>query len=141
MVDMTGLANTDGQTTEEKLQAAIAGDDVQLYFKMDGSDEVFFQAIYKQGITFEWIKNKVAENLEAQYGDLSLFYNGKRIPEPFCLIDMNVVSGSDIFVKIAEGAVVGHDALREQVLAEIAADDALNAAGDTGGDNGEERKD
>lgn len=54
---------------------------------------------------------------------------------------MNVVSGSDIFVKIAEGAVVGHDALREQVLAEIAADDALNAAGDTGGDNGEERKD
>lgn len=108
---------------------------------MDGSDEVFFQAIYKQGITFEWIKNKVAENLEAQYGDLSLFYNGKRIPEPFCLIDMNVVSGSDIFVKIAEGAVVGHDALREQVLAEIAADDALNAAGDTGGDNGEERKD
>lgn len=79
---------------------------------MDGSDDVFFQAVYKQGITFEWIKNKVAENLEAQYGDLSLFYNGKRIPEPFCLIDMNVASGSDIIVKIAEGAVVGHDALR-----------------------------
>ena len=36
MVDMSGLANTDGQTTEEKLQNAIAGDDVQLIFKMEG---------------------------------------------------------------------------------------------------------
>ena len=119
MVDMSGLANTDGQTTEEKLQNAIAGDDVALNFKMMGSDEVFLQAVYKQGITFEWIKNKVAEHMEANYADLSLYYNDRRIPEPFCLIDMGVASGSDIFVQLAEGAVVGHDALRAQVLAEI----------------------
>lgn len=42
MVDMSGLANTDGVTTEERLQNAIAGDDIQLFFKRDGSDEVFF---------------------------------------------------------------------------------------------------
>ena len=47
MVDMTGLANTDGQTTEEKLQNAIAGDDVHLIFKMEGTEEVFFEATYK----------------------------------------------------------------------------------------------
>jgi len=57
--------------------------------------------------------------MEANYSDLSLYYNGRRIPEPFCLIDMGVTSGSDIFVQLAEGAVIGHDALREQVLREI----------------------
>jgi len=119
MVDMSACANTDGQTTEEKLQNAIAGDDVELLFKMEGQDEVFFQAVYKQGITFEWVKNKVAEQLEAQYADLLLFYNGRRIPEPFCLIDMGVTSGSEIIVQVAEGAVLGHDALRAQVLAEL----------------------
>ena len=125
---MSGLANTDGVTTEERLQNAIAGDDIQLFFKMDGSDEVFFQAVYKQGITFEWIKNKVAENMEAQYQDLSLFFNGNRIPEPFCLIDMGVPSGSDIIVKLAEGAVVGHEALRQQVLAELAEEEEREKA-------------
>jgi len=89
---------------------------------MQGSDEVFFQAIYKQGITFEWIKNKVAENMEANYQDLSLYYNDRRIPEPFCLIDMGVANGSDIMVQLAEGAVVGHEALRAQVLAELEAE-------------------
>ena len=44
---MSACANTDGQTTEEKLQNAIAGDDVELLFKMEGQDEVFFQAVYK----------------------------------------------------------------------------------------------
>lgn len=91
---------------------------------MDGSDDVFFEAIYKQGITFEWVKNKVAENMEASYGDLSLFFNDRRIPEPFCLIDMNVTSGSNIIVKLAEGAVVGHEALREQVLRELEEEEA-----------------
>lgn len=103
---------------------------------MEGSDEVFFQAVYKQGITFEWIKNKVAEHMEAQYNDLSLFFNERRIPEPFCLIDMGVGTGSDIIVKLAEGAVVGHDALREQVLAELA--EEAERAGDTGGMGGED---
>ena len=93
---------------------------MQLFFKMEGTDEVFFQAVYKQGVTFEWIKNKVAEHMEAQYNDLSLFFDNRRIPEPFCLIDMGVGSGSDIIVKLADGAVVGHEALREQVLADLA---------------------
>jgi hypothetical protein len=41
-------------------------------------------------VTFEWIKNKVAEQLEANYGDLSLYLGKKRIPEPFCLVDMGI---------------------------------------------------
>lgn len=45
---------------------------------------------------------------------------GKRIPEPFCLIDMGVVSGDIIEVKIAEGAVIGLDDVRKQVEKEIA---------------------
>lgn len=80
--------------------------------------------------------------MEAQYADLSLYFNDRRIPEPFCLIDMGVASGSEIIVQLAEGAVVGHDALREQVLAELAAQEAEEAqrAGDTGGmaNDGEE---
>ena len=49
-----------------------------------------------------------------------LFVKGKRIPEPFCLIDMGVVSGDIIEVKIAEGAVIGLDDVRKQVEKEIA---------------------
>lgn len=91
---------------------------------------MFLQAVFKQGITFEWIKNKVAEHLEANYADLSLYFNGRRIPEPFCLIDMGVASGSEIIVQLAEGAVVGHEALRAQVLAELEAEEqAQNADG------------
>ena len=110
---------------------------------MEGSDEVIYQAVHKEGHTFEWIKNKLAEHMEAQYGDLSLFYNGRRIPEPFCIVDMAIPTGSDIIVQLAEGAVVGHDALREQVLAELAAEEAEEAArsGDTGGMPDEEEKD
>ena len=33
MVDMTAFANTDGKSTEEKLQNDIAGDDVLLDFR------------------------------------------------------------------------------------------------------------
>jgi len=36
------------------------------------------------------VKNKVAEVMFAKYEDLHLFLNEKRIPEPFCLVDMNV---------------------------------------------------
>jgi len=45
--------------------------------------------------------------------------NGKRIPEPFCLVDMGTKNGATIIVKLAEGAVVGHEALRQQVLQQI----------------------
>lgn len=124
MVDMSGLVNKDGVTTEEKLQNELAGDDIQLTFKMEGSDDIVYQAVFKQGVTFEWVKNKVAEKLEANYNDLTLHLNDRRIPEPFCLIDMGITTGTTIFVKLAEGAVLGHEALREQVLAELAREQA-----------------
>ena len=66
----------------------------------------------------------MAEHLEASYQDLTLHFNGRRIPEPFCLIDMGVATGSEIIVKVAEGAVMGHAALREQVLRELAEQEA-----------------
>ena len=63
-------------------------------------------------MTFEWVKNKVAEELEANYADLALYFNGKRIPEPFCLVDMGICEDTLIEVEIAEGAVLGNEALR-----------------------------
>ena len=57
--------------------------------------------------------------MEANYEDLSLHLNGKRIPEPFCLVDMGITKNTLLQVQIAEGAVIGHDALRAQVLKEL----------------------
>lgn len=45
---------------------------------------------------------------------------GRRIPEPFCLVDMGVKAGDVIEVKIAEGAVIGYEEVRKQVAREIA---------------------
>lgn len=64
-------------------------------------------------MTFEWVKNKVAEKLEANYQDLSLHLGERRIPEPFCLVDMNIQSNTELIVQIADGAVLGNEALRE----------------------------
>lgn len=87
-----------------------------MHFAMDSSpDQVFHSEVFKQGVTFEWVKNKIAEKIEAQYQDLSLYLNNKRIPEPFCLIDMNVVSDSKCLVNLAEGALFG-EALRAKTL-------------------------
>ena len=36
--------------------------------------------------------------MEAKYDDLLLFYNDKRIPEPFCLVDMGIVEETNIEV-------------------------------------------
>lgn len=48
MVDMTAFANTDGKTTEEKLQDEIAGSDINLIFKMKNkSDETMFAHKFK----------------------------------------------------------------------------------------------
>lgn len=91
-------------------------------FTKENEGTPFWQSVFKEGITFEWIKNKVAEQLEANYGDLTLFLGDKRIIEPFCPVDMGIAGGSQtqVTVKIADGAVLGNDELREQVLAEIA---------------------
>ena len=59
-----------------------------------------------------------------------LFKDGKRIPEPFCLVDMGIKSGQEIEVQIAEGAEIGLDKLREKVQAEI------DAQAETGGEAG-----
>ena len=91
-----------------------------MIFTKEGEDEPFWQSIFKEGVTFEWIKNKVAEEMEANYADLTLFEGERRIIEPFCPIDMGIKSGAQITVKIAEGAVLGNEELRQQVLAEIA---------------------
>ena len=64
-------------------------------------------------MTFEWVKNKVAEKLEANYPDLTLHLGDKRIPEPFCLVDMGITGATTITVQIAEGATLGNEALRE----------------------------
>jgi hypothetical protein len=59
------------------------------------------------------VKHKVAIKLETKYQDLLMFFNGKRICEPFCLVDMpQIQSGAIIEVQIAEGAEVGLDRLR-----------------------------
>ena len=73
-------------------------------------------------MTFEWVKNKVALKLEAKYDDLTIFYNDKRIPEPFCLVDMGVPSGAIIVVHIREGAEIGLEKLEQQVKEEIEKD-------------------
>lgn len=127
MVDMTAFANTDGKTTEEKLQDEIAGSDVLLIFrKKDAPETILFQQKFKQGVTFEWVKNKVAEHMEANYSDLSLFLGTKRIPEPFCLVDMGITKETTLDVQIAEGALFG-EALRAQVLAEMEEEERIAA--------------
>lgn len=60
---------------------------------VQGSQPEFHQESFKSGVTFEWVKNKVAQKLFANYEDVSLYMNEKRIPEPFCLVDLNVKSG------------------------------------------------
>ena len=48
-----------------------------------------------------------------------MFVNGRRIPEPFCLVDMGITPGTVIEVKIAEGAVIGLDEVKKQVEREL----------------------
>lgn len=58
--------------------------------------------------------------MEAKYNDLSLYVGERRIPEPFCPVDMGIKTNTELVVKLAEGAVVGNEELRQQVLAELA---------------------
>lgn len=125
-MDFSNLNDKSGLTADEQIQAEYGGEETLLVFVMDGEHEPFHKASFKQGVTFEWVKGKIADKIEAQYHDLSLFMNNKRIPEPFCLCDMGTQSGQTIVVKIAEGAVVGNDALRLQVLKEIEEEEKNN---------------
>ena len=110
------MRDNSGLTTEEKIQQEIGGSNRQLIFKMQGESKAFHEAVFQEGVTFEWVKNKIAEKMFARYEDLSLFMNEKRIPEPFCLVDMQVQSGQVIDVQVREGAVYGEAVMRQQVL-------------------------
>ena len=63
----------------------------------------------------------MALKLECKYQDILLFFNGKRIPEPFCLVDMGICQETTLEVHIEEGAEVGLDRIRAIVEQEIAA--------------------
>ena len=60
-MDFSNLGNQDGKTTEEKIQDEIAGDTINLIFQRADQNEPFWSEQFKQGMTFEWVKNKVAE--------------------------------------------------------------------------------
>jgi hypothetical protein len=124
MVDFSAVGNKSGKTTEEEIQDQIAGDTCMLHFAFEGKAEPFHSENFREGVTFEWVKNKIADKLEARYEDLSLYLGEKRIPEPFCLIDMGVQTNTLLIVKLAEGAVLGNEALRAQVLQDIADEEA-----------------
>ena len=89
---------------------------------------MFHTEVFKQGITFEWVKHKVAIKLECKYQDLLLFHDGKRVIEPFSIVDMPAVkSGAHLEVQIAEGAEVGLDRLRKEVAQDIENDAKADA--------------
>ena len=60
-MDFSNLGNQDGRTTEEKIQDEIAGDSILLTFQRTDQNAPFWEETFKQGMTFEWVKNKVAE--------------------------------------------------------------------------------
>ena len=112
--------NADGKTSEQQLQDEIAGSDVALTFVVQGQTEPFHQQTFKTGQTFEWVKHKVSLALECKYQDILLLNNGKRIPEPFCLVDMNINTATTLEVQILEGAEIGLDKVKLAVAEEIA---------------------
>jgi hypothetical protein len=118
-MDFSKMNDGSGLTTDEKLQQEIGGDMRALLFQKEGEPKPFLEKAFREGVTFEWVKNQVADVLETRYQDISLYMNDKRIPEPFCLVDLGVKSGQVIMVRFEEGAIVGHEALRAQVLKEI----------------------
>lgn len=87
-----------GLTADEQIQKEFGGDDCLLRFQMDKEEKPFHEQVYRQGVTFEWVKNQIADRIVARYDDISLYTNGKRIPEPFCLVDMGVQNGQVIIV-------------------------------------------
>ena len=70
-------------------------------------------------MTFEWIKNKVAEKLEVTYQDVTLLHDGNPVIDPFCIVDMGLQSGAILTVRIREGADRGYTALREELEKEV----------------------
>ena len=58
-MDLSSANDGSGLTSEAKLQNEIAGDDTLLVFLWQGSEEFVHEEVFKQGVTFEWVKNKI----------------------------------------------------------------------------------
>ena len=111
-MNFSSLNDGSGLTADEQIQEEFGGEQTLILFVREGATQIFHEESFKQGVTFEWVKNKIANVLEARYEDVSLYFKDKRIPEPFCLVDMGVKAGDKIMVQLAAGAVVGSEALR-----------------------------
>ena len=105
-------------STHVQLQNEFGGDDVTLGFVVEG-EETKFEMSFKSGQTFEWVKHKVALQLEVHYADLSLFFKEKPIPEPFCLVDLGVKTSDIVTVHIKEGAERGLEKAAKEIHEEI----------------------
>lgn len=60
-MDFGKLNDGSGLTSEAKMQQEIGGDQVMLVFTLQGSGKPVHEAAFQSGVTFEWVKNKVAE--------------------------------------------------------------------------------
>jgi len=64
-MNFSNLNDKSGLTADEQIQAQYGGDDTLLIFVKEGETEPFHKQSFKQGVTFEWVKGKVAEKMEA----------------------------------------------------------------------------
>ena len=120
-LDINHDDNKDGEkkSTHLELQEKYGGENVTLTFEVEGED-LSWKDTYQSGLTFEWIKNKVAEKLEVTYQDVTLLHEGNPVIDPFCIVDMGLTTGAVLTARIKEGADRGYTALREQLSKEAA---------------------
>ncbi len=127
-----GLGIVDSRDGEKKsthleLQEKYGGENVTLTFAVEGED-LQWEETYQSGLSFEWIKSKVAEKLEVTYQDVTLMHEGSPVIDPFCIVDMGLQTGAVITVQIKEGADRGYTAIKEQLAKE--AEDVEKPSGD-----------
>ncbi|CAI2383144.1 unnamed protein product [Moneuplotes crassus] len=104
-------------STHLELQEKYGGENVTLTFQVEGED-LQWEDTYQSGLSFEWIKSKVAEKLEVTYQDVSLLHEGNPVIDPFCIVDMGLQTGAVITIKIKDGADRGYTAIKEQLAKE-----------------------
>ena len=91
---------------------------MKLVFKVEGED-LSFEKAYQNGVTFEWVKNEVAQKLTVTYADVTLEHEGRAVIDPFSIVDMGLTSGAELTVKIRDGADRGFEQLRKEMADEI----------------------
>ena len=111
--------NIDGEkkSTHLELQEKYGGEFVTLTFKVEG-EELSWKDTYQSGLTFEWIKSKVAEKLEVTYQEITLLHDGNPVIDPFCIVDMGLQTGAVLTAQIKEGADRGFTAIKEELAKE-----------------------